>query len=92
LAIAATDEGRGRSIAALLSPKHPTGAHVEACLTRLRDSQIDGALKLRHGDTIEQIAAEAYGDFVQRMIAALNALPDAQSNIFIARPVAPHRS
>lgn len=101
LAIADSGDAGGRRLAALLSTEHEMGAHVSACAGRLAAAGIPGSLKLRHGNAIEQIAVEvaigdydllavaveAYGDFVQQVIAALDRLPpDKQVNLFLSRP------
>ena len=102
LAVAASEEGRGRSLAGLLDTQNRAGAHIEACAERLHQAGVQGVIKLRHGDTITQIAAEyanghydliavaaeAFGDFVQHMTSALAPLPkDQQGGILIVRPL-----
>jgi nucleotide-binding universal stress UspA family protein len=101
LGIAPTDEQHGIGLADLLMPSHESGAHIESCVGRMIDARINGSLKLRQGNPIAQIIAEAsegsydligvafeaYGEFIGQMIAELERQHVAgQSSVFVARP------
>jgi hypothetical protein len=87
LAVAGSGGFRVRGIGSLLDVRHAAGDHIAQCAQSVARAGLHGMIKLRHGDPFEQIAAEvsgggydlvtvaaeAYGDFVGRMCAAVNA-------------------
>ncbi|MFN8530211.1 MAG: universal stress protein [Anaerolineae bacterium] len=85
------------------SAPEQSSAHIARLTTHIADQRVPGALKLRQGDPITQIvrettehnydvivtAAEAYGSFIQRMIAALDSAHSraaAPCSLLVVRP------
>jgi nucleotide-binding universal stress UspA family protein len=74
-------------LAGFLSADHAPGQHVMACAQRLTEAGLRGQLKLRQGEPEQEIAgeiaqgdydlvtiaAEAHGDFVQRVLSQMAA-------------------
>ncbi len=79
---------RLQGLAGFLSAENEPGKHVMVCAHRLTEAGIRGQLKLRQGESEHEIAgevaqgnydlvtiaAEAHGDFVQRVLNQLNGL------------------
>jgi nucleotide-binding universal stress UspA family protein len=92
-----------QSLAGLLSPESEPGQHVMACARRLKESRITGQLKLRQGEPeaeiagevaqgdydLVTIAAEAHGDFVQRVLSRIDGLAgDNRQPVLVIKPLA----
>ncbi len=95
--------GMPHGLANLLSTDSEPGKHVMSCAHRLTAAGIDGRLKLRQGlpeQTIASevsqgnydlitIAAEAHGDFVQRVLRQVkNLSPNNQQPVLVIKPIA----
>ncbi len=93
--------GTSGRLATLLTPDSEPGQHIMSCAHRLTEAGIKGQLKLHEGipeQTIAQevavtgydlitLAAEAHGDFVQRVIHHINQLPaNNQQPILVIKP------
>jgi nucleotide-binding universal stress UspA family protein len=88
-----------QSLAGFLSAENEPGKHVMACARRLTEAGIPGQLKLRQGESEREIAgevgqghydlvtiaAEAHGDFVQRV---LNRLGGSRQPVLVIKPIA----
>ncbi len=90
-------------LAPLLSPDSEPGEHLAACARRLAEASVPGNLKLRQGMAEQQIArevaqgnydlitiaAEAHGDFVQRVLREIEAqAPHDQRPVLVIKPIA----
>jgi nucleotide-binding universal stress UspA family protein len=89
-------------LASLLSPDSEPGQHVMACARRLTEAGIAGQLKLRQGQSEREIAdeaqqggydlimiaAEAHGDFAQRVVHAIDELAAANPPpVLVVKPI-----
>jgi nucleotide-binding universal stress UspA family protein len=88
-----------QGLAGFLSDENEPGKHVMGCVHRLTDAGIQGYLKLRQGEPEREIAgevaqgsydlvtiaAEAHGDFVQRVLNRLNGL---RQPVLVIKPLA----
>ncbi len=86
-------------LAALLADDSAPGEHIATCARRLTEAGIQGVLKLRQGIPEEQIAAEvaqedydlitiaaeAHGDFVQRVLNAMT--PNNRQPVLVIKPI-----
>jgi nucleotide-binding universal stress UspA family protein len=88
-----------QGLAGFLSAENEPGKHVMACARRLTEAGIRGQLKLRQGELEHEIAgevaqggydlvtlaAEAHGDFVQRVLSQLDGL---RQPVLVIKPLA----
>ena len=88
-----------QSLVGFLSAENEPGRHVMACVHRLTEAGIRGQLKLRQGEPEHEIAgevaqgnydlvtlaAEAHGDFVQRVLSHLDGL---HQPVLVIKPLA----
>ena len=90
-------------LAALLAPENGPGEHIATCARRLTAAGVCGELKLRQGVLEEQIAAEvaggnydlitiaaeAHGDFVQRVLGQIECLAsNNRQPVLVLKPIA----
>jgi nucleotide-binding universal stress UspA family protein len=90
-------------LASLLSTDSEAGQHIRSCAHRLTGAGIKGQLRLRQGLPEQSIAsevsqgdydlitlaAEAHGDFVQRVLSRIKALPaNNQQPVLVIKPMA----
>jgi nucleotide-binding universal stress UspA family protein len=90
-------------LAALLVADNGPGEHIATCARRLTEAGITGYLKLREGVLEQQvaaevapgsydlitIAAEAHGDFVQRVLGQIESqAPDNRQPVLVIKPIA----
>ena len=93
--------GASDRLANLLSPDSEPGQHIMSCAHRLTEAGIKGQLKLYEGVPEQAIAsevargeydlvtlaAEAHGDFVQRVVRHINQLPaNNQQPVLVIKP------
>lgn len=91
-----------RGLAPLLAADSAPGDHIAACVERLTAAGIEGQIKLRQGVPEEQIAlevkqnaydlitiaAEAYGDFVQRVLVEIERQsPQNRQPVLVIKPI-----
>jgi hypothetical protein len=91
------------SLAALLDPQQEPAQHLAECVDRLNEAEIPGYLKLCQGDPVQQIVSEfaggqysllvitseAYGDFIQQVIEALQTNTE-HCAVLVVKPMLPH--
>jgi len=89
-------------LAALLASDEGPGEHIATCVRRLTEAGVQGELRLRQG-MLEQrigaevaqgsydlitIAAEAHGDFVQRVLGEIERqAPDNRQPVLVIKPI-----
>jgi len=89
-------------IAPLLTVDSGPGEHIAVCARRLTEIGVEGTIKLRQGTPEEQIAlevaqgdydlitiaAEAYGDFVQRVLQQIDRrVPNHEQPVLVIKPM-----
>ncbi|RPJ03052.1 MAG: hypothetical protein EHM39_00385 [Chloroflexi bacterium] len=95
--------GMTAGLGSFLSPEQETNQHVMACGQRLTAAGIQGQLKLRQGELEHEIAgevgqgcydlvtiaAEAHGDFVQRVLSRIDGVAaDCRLPVLVIKPLA----
>jgi hypothetical protein len=90
-------------LAALLAPDSGPGEHINTCAHRLVETGVYGDVKLRQGNFAQQIAlevtqgnydlvmiaAEAHGDFVQRVLNEIDTqTPRNERAVLVLKPIA----